>query len=140
MGYHLILWLSRTHSKVQKIPVNLIAAGYIELRIFFERQCHPGSDGDPRNDPKFLQGHASKNRTLPKQPPNKKPKRSSQPRAPAQKVDDVVEISSGDEAENQAAPHDAAVVAAPPSPALVAPPSPEPATLCYGLTCKFWFL
>lgn len=124
---------------MQKIPANLIAAGYIELRNFFERKCDPGSDGDPRNNPKFLQGHASKNRTLPKQPPKKKNKRSSQPRAPTQRADDVVEVSSGDEDENQPAPHDAAVLAAP-APALVAPPSPEPATLCFCLTCKFWFL
>lgn len=59
-------------SKVQTIPANLIAAGYIALREFFLAKGIPGSDGDPREDKSFIQGHVAKKSSQPKQPARKK--------------------------------------------------------------------
>lgn len=92
---------------MQKVPGNLIAAGYVALCSFFENKCVPGSDGDPREDATFLQNHAAK-KIEPKQPATKRTKRATgkaktshhkpervNPEAPHQQ--DVVEIMTDDE-------------------------------------------
>ena len=83
---------SRTHwkNKVQEVPANLIAAGYIQLGKFFQDTDGSKHVADPRGHPDYLQSQASKRQTVYKT----KPPGTKRQRVANQKVVKVVEVVS----------------------------------------------